>query len=266
MALGALCFAAPAGAAEGFGQAEWAQRYDSGARLTVARSTTPLLSPRTVAATEQAIEQYRAIAAQWRLGPGFPPAPTCARLARPGGAGAAPAADRPGDIEPTGGASGIYDSYVEAAVKRFQARHGLIMTGVVNATTVDAMNVPAESACASSRPISSGCASFSGNLGNRYVIVNIPAALVETVENGQVVDPPRGRRRQDRPPVADHADAKIAEINFNPFWTVPASIIRKDLIPKMRADAELSARQQHPHLQPAGRRGRRSEQINWHSD
>jgi len=63
VALGALIFAAPAGAAESFGQAEWAQRYDSGARLTVARSTTPLLSPRTLAATEQAIEQYRAIVA-----------------------------------------------------------------------------------------------------------------------------------------------------------------------------------------------------------
>ena len=30
--------------------------------------------------------------------------------------------------------------------------------------------------------------------------------------------------------------AKIYNINFNPFWTVPASIIRKDLIPKMQKD------------------------------
>jgi len=31
-------------------------------------------------------------------------------------------------------------------------------------------------------------------------------------------------------------NAKVTQVNFNPFWTVPASIIRKDLIPKMRKD------------------------------
>jgi murein L,D-transpeptidase YcbB/YkuD len=30
---------------------------------------------------------------------------------------------------------------------------------------------------------------------------------------------------------------KAIEINFNPFWTVPPSLIKKDLIPKMKADA-----------------------------
>jgi murein L,D-transpeptidase YcbB/YkuD len=29
-------------------------------------------------------------------------------------------------------------------------------------------------------------------------------------------------------------NSKIYEINFNPFWTVPASIIKKDLIPQMQ--------------------------------
>jgi murein L,D-transpeptidase YcbB/YkuD len=29
---------------------------------------------------------------------------------------------------------------------------------------------------------------------------------------------------------------KATEINFNPFWTVPPSLIKKDLIPKMKAD------------------------------
>src|SRR3712207_8436247 len=31
-------------------------------------------------------------------------------------------------------------------------------------------------------------------------------------------------------------NAKITEVNFNPFRTVPASIIRKDLIPKMQKE------------------------------
>ena len=42
-------------------QAEWAQGYDADARLSVARSTTPVLSQATFDATEHAIEQYRQI-------------------------------------------------------------------------------------------------------------------------------------------------------------------------------------------------------------
>ncbi|MCX7900331.1 MAG: murein L,D-transpeptidase, partial [Methylocystis sp.] len=52
-----------AGAAPVHAEAEWAQRYDVGAQLTVSRSTTPLLSAQTVAATEQSIEQLRGIVA-----------------------------------------------------------------------------------------------------------------------------------------------------------------------------------------------------------
>ena len=69
--------------------------------------------------------------------------------------------------------------------------------------------------------------SHSGNLGQRYVVVNIPAALVETVEGG-VVQSRRaagvGKIDRQSPILA----SKITEVNFNPFWTVPASIIRKD--------------------------------------
>ena len=60
-------------------------------------------------------------------------------------------------------------------------------------------------------------------------------------------------------------NSKIYEINFNPYWTVPASIIKRDLIPKMQADPQYTTKfhiriynQQGNELQP--------EQINWNSD
>ena len=34
---------------------------------------------------------------------------------------------------------------------------------------------------------------------------------------------------------------KIVEINFNPYWTVPVSIVRRDLIPKMQAEPDYLA-------------------------
>ncbi|MBX9758992.1 MAG: L,D-transpeptidase family protein, partial [Beijerinckiaceae bacterium] len=56
-----------------------------------------------------------------------------------------------------------------------------------------------------------------------------------TVENGQIVTHhTAGVGKIDRQsPVMQ---ARAIAVNFNPFWTVPASIIRKDLIPKMQKD------------------------------
>ena len=45
-------------------QAEWAQNYDSAATMRVQRSNTPILSPQTLAATEQMVERYRDIVAR----------------------------------------------------------------------------------------------------------------------------------------------------------------------------------------------------------
>ena len=77
--------------------------------------------------------------------------------------------------------------------------------------------------------------SYSGNLGDRYVITNIPSASVESVSNGEVV----GRHAAGVGMIDRQSpifNSRIVEINFNPYWTVPVSIIRKDLIPKMRED------------------------------
>ena len=64
-------------------------------------------------------------------------------------------------------------------------------------------------------------------------MVNIPAAQVEAVENGYVAQRHTAIvGKVDRP--SPIVNSKITEINFHPFWTVPASIIRKDLIPIMQ--------------------------------
>jgi murein L,D-transpeptidase YcbB/YkuD len=129
----------------------------------------------------------------------------------------------------------VFDSYVEAGVKRFQARHGISPTGVVAQQTLAALNVPAQVRARQLEINLVRLRSFSGNLSHRHVTMNIPGASVETVEGGQVATHhAAGVGKIDRQsPVMQ---ARAVEVNFNPFWTVPASIIRKDLIPKMQAD------------------------------
>jgi murein L,D-transpeptidase YcbB/YkuD len=167
-------------------QAEWQQNYESAARVRVTRSSTPILSPQSLAATEEAIAKYRDIVARG----GWAQLQASDRL-RLGVKSPAVVALRQrlistGDLDPAAGSSPVYDSYVEAGVRRFQARHGLNTTGAMNAATVAAMNVPAETRLRQLELNAVRLRSYSGNLGHRYVIVNIPAALVETVENGQV--------------------------------------------------------------------------------
>jgi murein L,D-transpeptidase YcbB/YkuD len=214
-------------------QAEWAQRYDADPRLVVSRSSTPVLSFETLTATEQLIETYRGIVANG----GWAPVPAGQTL-KLGVSGQAVAALRQrlaasGDIDSAAGASSVFDSFVEAGVKHFQARHGLMQTGVVSKETLAALNIPAEFRLQQLEVNLVRLRSYSGNLGGRFVVANIPAMEVETVENDVVATRhAAGVGKIDRQsPVMM---TKAIDINFNPYWTVPVSIIRKDLIPRMQ--------------------------------
>jgi murein L,D-transpeptidase YcbB/YkuD len=259
VSLGQGAVAAPG---DGLGQAEWAQKFDGDSRLSVHRSTTPTLSTETVGATEQAIERYRQIVAAggWRSVPG--------QTMKIGSRGGGVVALRQrlmatGDLDAAAGNSDVFDSYVEAGVRRFQARHGLGETGVVAQQTLAALNVTADYRLRQLETNLVRLRTFSGNLGNRYVAANIPAAMVETVENGRIHSyHAAGVGKIDRQsPVMQ---TRATDINFNPFWTVPASVIRKDLIPKMQADPNYLTDNKIRIYNKTGQELQPS-QVNWHS-
>src|SRR5690606_29752766 len=102
------------------------------------------------------------------------------------------------------------------------------------------------------------------NPGERYVLVNIPAAEIEAVDFGRVISRHTavvGKIDRQTPIL----NSKIYEVNFNPFWTVPASIIKRDLIPLMQKQPTYLEEQR---IRVYDQRGNeiRPEQINWHSD
>jgi L,D-transpeptidase YcbB len=216
-------------------QAEWPQSYEASPQMAVAREATPILSPATDDATQAAIQKYQDIVAHggWNALPGGPEL-------RVGSKSRAVQALRErlvasGDLDSVAGTGPVFDSFVEAAVKRFQARHGLGQSGVVNEATLTELNVPAAARLQQLETNVVRLRAYSGDLGSRFVIVNIPAASVETVENGVVYSHhAAGVGKIDRQ--SPIMQTKATEINFNPFWTVPPSLIKKDLIPKMKAD------------------------------
>ena len=246
------------------GQAEWRQQYDSSPlRDKPVASEAPILSPQTIAATEAAIGQFQQIVQRG----GWQPVPGGQRL-KLGSKSPAVVSLRGrlitgGDLDPGNANSQTFDSYVEAGVKRFQERHGLGPTGVVGPQTIAALNVPADVRLKQLEINLVRLRSFGQNLGHRYAMANIPAAYVETVENNTVqTRHVAGVGKVDRQ--SPIMQAKIYNINFNPFWTVPASIIRKDLIPKMQKDPNYLTDQKIRIYNKAGQQLSPS-QVNWNS-
>jgi murein L,D-transpeptidase YcbB/YkuD len=246
-------------------QAEWSQNYEAVSRTRVQRTSTPMLSAESLAATEQMIEYYRNIAARG----GWQPVQGVQGL-RVGSKSPAVVALRQrliitGDLDQAAGESPIYDSYVEAAVRRFQARHGISSTGTVTGPTVVAMNVPVEPRIRQLEINVARLRSLVGTgLPGRYAVANIPAALVEAVEGGVVHSRhAAGVGKIDRQ--SPLLNSKVVEVNFNPFWTAPASVVKKDLIPKMQKEPNYLSENKIRIFNAAGQEVP-SSQINWFSD
>jgi murein L,D-transpeptidase YcbB/YkuD len=221
------------------GGTEWSDGFDAASvgAADVATST-PTMSNEIAYALQEAIARYSDIVARG----GWPMVPA-EKVLRIGMRDPAVAVLRQrlaitGDLPPAPGVSDAFDSYVDAAVKRFQARHGVQPDGVVGASTLDALNIPATARLTQLATNLSRLKLLTAQaLSDRFVMVNIPAARVEAVENGTVVSLHTAVvGKVDRP--SPIVNSRITEINFHPFWTVPASIIKRDLIPIMQKDPE----------------------------
>lgn len=140
-----------------------------------------------------------------------------------------------GDLEAdSGGYPETFDYYVEKAVKVAQSRNGLPPTGVVDKATIMALNVPASARLRQLQTNLVRIESLAAPTKGRYVVVNIPAAQIEAVENDQVVSRHAGVvGKVDRP--SPILQSYIHEINFNKEWILPPTVIREDLVPKARS-------------------------------
>lgn len=213
---------------------DWGDTFDARANEGgKVASTLPIFSPQTISYTEMAIGQYRELAAQG----GWPMVPATKKLELgvidPDVVVLRKRLMISGDLPQSAGISESFDSYVDSALKRFQLRHGLPADGVTGKYTYSAMNVSPQVRLGQLETNLVRLRSMGGFLGDRYVMVNIPAQQVEAVENGRVVLRHAaivGKVDRQTPIV----NSKINEIIVNPYWNAPVSIVRKDIIPLMR--------------------------------
>ena len=250
-----------------FDRGGFGQGFDQASRTVhMPKPTIPMLSPGTAEATRRAVETYDGIVARggWpevakgqELQLGIQHESVAQLRAR---------LKVSGDLDPNASAveNDIYDSYLEEAVRRFQARHGLTVDGIVREGTFEAMNVPAATRRDQLKVNIGRLKTLTGNLGPRYVVCNIPAARIEAIEHDVAVSRYTGVvGKPDRP--SPEIDSKIIEVNFNPYWTVPASIVRKDLIPRMQDQPDYLTKN-HIRIIDAAHRELQPSQINWYSE
>ena len=122
----------------------------------------------------------------------------------------------------------LFDADTDRGVRTFQARHGLVMNGQVDEATWYAMNVPAQQRLQQLYLNYTRVQNIAAKISPRYVVVNIPAATIEAVNNGMVEQRHTavvGRVDRATPIMASN----ISQINFNPYWHVPKSLVRQDL-------------------------------------
>lgn len=244
----------------------WKDQFDSRKEDgSLAATNIPVFSAQTPVFIEQAIAEYQKIVGNG----GWPVVPANVKL-RLGVVSPSVAILRKrlmisGDLSAQSANSNVFDSYVEGAVRRFQARHGLPADGVMGRYSFAALNIPASVRMEQLQTNLVRLRSMSGYLGDRYVMVNIPAAQIEAVENGVVVQRHTaivGKIDRQTPIL----NSKIHEIILNPYWTSPKSIIRKDIIPVMRKDPQYLTRNKIRVFDDKTGEEIPPEQIDWNSD
>lgn len=158
-----------------------------------------------------------------------------------------------------------YGQALEEAVKRFQRRHGLRVTGRVDQPTTAALNVSVEERLAQlmlnrnrirdlvQRPHET-----------RYILVNVPAFQLEAVEGGAAVLRHRvivGRPGRNTPELR----ATVRALNFFPSWKVPDSIAQADLIPKAAKEPEYLESEKIRIFENGSGRELNPYAVDWHT-
>jgi len=245
VSLGAVALAAPALAQDAFNdligssrRGNWDDQFDANSSRSAVGvvSNNPVLGPEAPTYMQQAIMQYQQIVSNG----GWPEVPPSQQRLQIGVSDLSVQALRQrlmisGDLPREAGISSAFDSYVDGALKRFQARHGLPADGVIGEYTLKALNVSAQLRMAQLQTNLIRIQTMAGDLGQRHVMVNIPAASIEAVENNRVVL--RNTAVVGRASRPTHIiNSKIYEIILNPYWTAPRSIVEKDIVPLMQKD------------------------------
>jgi len=135
----------------------------------------------------------------------------------------------------------VYDTQVAGAVADYQRAHGLPASGVLTARTIASLSG------GNPRRLEDEILAnmerwrwLPRDLGRRYIAVNIPDYSLDLYQGDSVLH--HARVVVGKP---DHETPLFSEtmkfIIVNPYWNVPLSIVKKEMMPKLAADPNYFA-------------------------
>jgi murein L,D-transpeptidase YcbB/YkuD len=139
-----------------------------------------------------------------------------------------------GDLEEKDGDA--FDDDLDAAVRRFQRRHGLEQTGIVDSGTYAELNVTADARVNQIKLNMERWRWLPQDLGRRRIEVNIAAYELQVIDDDEVALSMRvvvGKAYRRTPVFSD----TVRYVVLNPNWHVPKSIAVEELIPRIQKDS-----------------------------
>lgn len=127
------------------------------------------------------------------------------------------------------------------AIRVFQEHHAITPTGVIDAATRKAMNVPLEDRIQQVRINLERWRWMPDDLGARHLMVNIPYYHLTARENGKAVADIRvvvGKPGHETPVFSGEMETVV----FSPYWNIPDSIVEGETAPAMAKDPKYLAR------------------------
>ena len=138
-----------------------------------------------------------------------------------------------GYLSPVDSQRQVYDDELLDAVMKFQKDAGLNSDGVIGKSTIAAMNVPVSERLKQVRINLERLRWLPDSLGVRHVRVNIANFKLEVIDSGRIAFLSKavvGRYFRMTPVFS----SKMTYLVFNPYWTIPKTILDEDVLPEIR--------------------------------
>jgi murein L,D-transpeptidase YcbB/YkuD len=138
-----------------------------------------------------------------------------------------------GDLPADADRIDCFDAELEAAIGRFQSRHGLEVDGVVGRQTLAALNVPAAERARQLAVNLERWRWLPRSFGDRYLLIILPDFHLELVETGERILEMRvivGRLLRPTPTFT----GTMTYLVLNPYWEIPHRLAVMDHLPKIQ--------------------------------
>jgi murein L,D-transpeptidase YcbB/YkuD len=146
-----------------------------------------------------------------------------------------------GDL-PAGDTSQLFNDTLEIGVKNFQSRHGYKPDGIITAALIKDMNVPAVSRLQQILMNMDRMRWLANEPKGNQIVVNIPEFVLHLYENGKKVfdiDVVVGKEGHN----TMMFNGDLNQVVFSPYWNVPPSIVKNEILPAIQRNPGYLARQ-----------------------